>query len=44
MPDGNLLYTVDFRRVYATMIEGWLEHKDSAAVLRDKFETFPVFA
>ena len=44
MPDGNLLYTVDFRRVYATMIEGWLEHKDSAAVLRDKFETFPVYA
>ena len=44
MPDGNLQYTVDFRRVYATMIEGWLQHKDSAAVLRDKFETFPIFA
>jgi uncharacterized protein (DUF1501 family) len=43
MPDGNLEYTVDFRRVYATMIEGWLQHKDSAAILRDKFETFPVF-
>ena len=43
MPDGNLEYTVDFRRVYATMIEGWLQHKDSAAILRDKFETFPIF-
>ena len=44
MPDGNLQYTTDFRRVYATMIEGWLKHPDSAAVLREKFETFPVFA
>lgn len=44
MPDGNLQYTTDFRRVYATMIEGWLQHKDSAAVLREQFETFPVFA
>jgi uncharacterized protein (DUF1501 family) len=44
MPDGNLQYSVDFRRVYATMIEGWLQHKDSASVLRDKFETFPIFA
>lgn len=44
MPDGNLQYTTDFRRVYATMIEGWLQHPDSAAILRDKFETFPVFA
>ncbi len=43
MPDGNLEYTVDFRRVYATMIEGWLQHKDSASILRDKFETFPIF-
>ncbi len=43
MADGNLEYTVDFRRVYATMIEGWLQHKDSAAILRDKFETFPIF-
>ena len=43
MPDGNLQYSVDFRRVYATMIEGWLQHKDSAAILRDTFETFPIF-
>ena len=43
MPDGNLEYSVDFRRVYATMIEGWLQHKDSASILRDKFETFPIF-
>ncbi|HMN37783.1 MAG TPA: DUF1501 domain-containing protein [Hyphomicrobium sp.] len=44
MPDGNLEYTTDFRRVYATMIEGWLHHSDSASILRDKFQTFPLFA
>lgn len=44
MPDGNLQYTTDFRRVYATMIDGWLQHPDSASILRDKFETFPIFA
>ena len=44
MPDGNLEYTIDFRRVYATMIEGWLQHQNSAAILRDKFDTFPIFA
>ena len=25
----NLIYTTDFRRVYATMIAGWLGHKDT---------------
>ena len=44
MPDGNLKYSVDFRRVYASMIEGWLQHHDSTAILRDTFETFPIFA
>ena len=44
MPDGNLKYTMDFRRVYASMIEGWLQHPDSAAILREKFETLPLFA
>ncbi len=44
MPDGNLQFTADFRRVYATVIEGWLQHSNSADVLREKFETFPIFA
>lgn len=44
MDDGNLKYTVDFRRVYATMIEGWLQHADSTSILRNKFETFSMFA
>jgi uncharacterized protein (DUF1501 family) len=39
----NLVFTTDFRRVYATAIEGWLR-APSHDVLRGKFETFPVFA
>ncbi len=42
--DGeNLQFTTDFRRVYATAIEGWLGYRKSETVLRGKFETFPVF-
>lgn len=40
---GNLRFTTDFRRVYATVIEGWLGHRDSKALLGSSFETFPVF-
>jgi len=40
----NLVYTTDFRRVYATMIAGWLGFKDTAAILNGSFETFDMFA
>jgi uncharacterized protein (DUF1501 family) len=40
----NLVHTADFRRVYATAIEGWMGYKNSEALLGGKFETFPVFA
>ncbi len=36
LSDGDLRYTVDFRRVYATLLERWL-HAPSAAVLGRKF-------
>ncbi len=42
-PDDNLIHTADFRRTYATMIEGWLGVKDASALLGGKFEPFPVF-
>jgi uncharacterized protein (DUF1501 family) len=38
----NLVFTTDFRRVYATAIEGWLK-SPSEKVLRGRFEPFPVF-
>ena len=40
--DDNLQHTTDFRRVYATLIEGWLGG-DAQAVLRGRFEPFPMF-
>jgi uncharacterized protein (DUF1501 family) len=43
-PGDNLLYTTDFRRVYATAMQGWLGFGDTRAVLRGEFEPFPVFA
>ena len=36
---GNLKFTTDFRRVYASLIEGWLKH-DSKALLGGDFKTF----
>lgn len=36
--DGDLIYTVDFRSVYATMLDKWL-HAPSEAVLGRKFPT-----
>src|SRR2546426_3837130 len=40
----NLVYTTDFRRVYATMISGWLGFKGTTAVLNGEFEPFGMFS
>ncbi len=40
---GNLRFTTDFRRVYATLIEDWLGHGDSKGLLYGEFEKFPIF-
>src|SRR5580698_4447953 len=39
----NLIYTTDFRRVYATMIAGWLGHPDTRDLLKGEFEPFDMF-
>jgi uncharacterized protein (DUF1501 family) len=39
----NLLHTTDFRRVYATMISGWLGHRDTRELLNGDFEPFNMF-
>jgi len=39
----NLMYTTDFRRVYATMIAGWLGHRDTRELLSGEFEPFDMF-
>ena len=40
----NLAYTTDFRRVYQTLISGWLEHGGTDDILRGEFETFDMFS
>ncbi|HXX10658.1 MAG TPA: DUF1501 domain-containing protein [Burkholderiales bacterium] len=40
----NLVYTTDFRRVYATAMQGWLGFSDTRAVLRGEFAPFPAYA
>jgi uncharacterized protein (DUF1501 family) len=44
LDDGNLKMTTDFRRVYATMIDGWLGCSQTSTILKGQFETFKVFA
>jgi uncharacterized protein (DUF1501 family) len=39
----NLVYTTDFRRVYATMITGWLGYKDTRELLNGDFTSLPMF-
>ena len=40
---GDLKYNVDFRKVYATLLEKWL-NADSEKVLKSKFATMGLFA
>ena len=40
--DGNMTFTTDFRRVYATAIKGFLGHDDTATVLRGEFDPLPI--
>jgi uncharacterized protein (DUF1501 family) len=39
----NLVFTTDFRRVYASVIEGWLGYGDTRKLLSGNFQTFPIF-
>src|SRR5580698_6088031 len=39
----NLIHTTDFRRVYASMISGWLGHRDTTELLNGDFQPFPMF-
>ena len=43
-PEDNLAYTTDFRRVYQTVIEGWLGHRGSGELLGGNYQPFDMFA
>jgi uncharacterized protein (DUF1501 family) len=40
----NLVFTTDFRRVYASMAEGWLKQKATPDLLGGSFKPFDMFA
>lgn len=40
----NLAFTTDFRRVYATMAEGWLGVKSTPDLLKGRFQAFDMIA
>ena len=42
LDDGNLIYTTDYRRVYASMIEEWMG-VDASTVLKGSFEPLGLF-
>jgi uncharacterized protein (DUF1501 family) len=44
LDDGNLRYTTDFRRVYATVITEWMGFPNSRSVLKQEFQTIAMFA
>ena len=39
----NLRHTTDFRRVYATVADGWLGYRNTGRLLGTDFEPFPMF-
>jgi uncharacterized protein (DUF1501 family) len=41
---GNVAYTTDFRRVYASLIENWFGYQDSRALLSGEFASLPLFS
>ncbi len=43
LDDGNLKFTTDYRRIYATLIRGWMGHDQVAAILNEDFSPLPVF-
>jgi uncharacterized protein (DUF1501 family) len=44
LDDGNLKYTTDYRRIYSTLIQGWMGHDHAATILKDEFSAIPMFA
>lgn len=43
LDDGNLKYTTDYRRIYSTLISGWMGHEHPSMILKDEFKPLPIF-
>lgn len=44
LDDGNLKFTTDYRRIYSTLIQGWMGHEHSSSILKNDFNPMPLFA
>jgi len=44
LEQGNLKFTTDYRRIYATLIRGWMGHNEVGNILKKEFDPLPVFA
>jgi uncharacterized protein (DUF1501 family) len=42
LKQGNLVYTTDFRRIYATAINKWMGYDDPASILKGEFDPLPI--
>ena len=42
LDNGDLKYSIDFREIYATLLDDWL-HTDSTKILTQKFNKLPLF-
>jgi len=41
LQNGDLKYDIDFRQIYASILENWLD-ADAQQVLNGKFESLPI--
>jgi uncharacterized protein (DUF1501 family) len=41
LEDGDLIYQIDFRRIYATILENWLD-ADAGQILNGSFENLKI--
>ena len=42
--NGDLKMSIDFRRVYATMISEWMGYKESKTILKGDYQPLGIFA
>jgi len=43
LDEGNLKFTTDYRRIYSTLIQGWMGHDHASTILKDQFSSIPMF-
>ncbi len=44
LDEGNLKFTTDYRRIYSTLIQGWMGNDQASTILKEQFSPIPIFA